>query len=74
MEVESTKPDQSEEALKFVRKIASLVTLEEYADELSNARAIPKKDALIHAYTEYDSLETVEKLIRWARRICDRRD
>lgn len=71
MRAEPPIPETSAQALKFVTKVASLLTLEEYADELANTRAIPSEDAQILAFTQYDSLETVEKLIRWARHIRD---
>jgi hypothetical protein len=71
MKAEPPIPEKNSQALKFVAKVASLLTVEEYADELADARAISSENARILAFTEYDSMETVEKLIRWARHICD---
>lgn len=60
------------DALKFLTRVAELVTVEEYAEELIEEEKLDFHDAINRAYACYDGRETVETLIRWARSIRDK--
>ncbi|WP_395517386.1 hypothetical protein [Pseudorhizobium flavum] len=62
------------DTLKFVLKVANLVTVQEYAEELVEEQGLDTHDAIKQAYQRYDGRETVETLIRWARSICEKHD
>lgn len=59
------------DTLKFICTLASLLTPDEYAKFLHEQQELHVEDAADLAYQNYDSHETVEKLIQKARRICD---
>lgn len=60
--------------LKFLFTVSNLVTLDEYAEELQEELGLQTAEAMDQAYRNYDSVETVETLIRLARGICNKHD